>query len=67
MTTNERDALLNLFMNFAYREKKLDLSVIIADFKNSPEGCTHELHTIAKEGYLTCRCGKVIRWPDNDR
>lgn len=66
MTTNERDALLNLFMNFAYREKNLDLSVIIADFKNSPESCTHELHRIAKEGYLTCRCGKIIRWPDND-
>lgn len=67
MTENDRDNILSLFMNFAYREKRLDLSEIIREFKKSPEGCTHELHRVAKESYLTCRCGKFIRWPNNER
>lgn len=61
----DRDNMLKRLHYFA-TEKGIDLSKIIQDFLKSPQSCTHEFDRIAKEGYLTCKCGKNMKWSDAD-
>jgi len=61
MNKLDRDNVLTRLYYFA-TEKGIDVKELIEDFKKSPQSCTHELDRIAKEGYLTCKCGKNMAW-----
>jgi hypothetical protein len=65
MTQEERNELLNKLQMFSLNKYSCDISQIIGDFVESNESCTHEIDRIAEAGYLTCKCGKNMRWPEN--
>jgi hypothetical protein len=65
MTKEERHKMLNELKAYAIEVRSIDLSAIIDGFEKTDFACTHEIDRIAEVGYLTCQCGKNMRWPEN--
>lgn len=66
MNKQERHKMLNVLKSYAVEVRSIDISEIIDGFEKSDFACTHEFDRISKEGYLTCKCGKNMKWPDAD-
>lgn len=66
MTRKERDEILSELHAYAIEVRSLDLSEVVKGFKATNYACTHEIDRIAEKGYLTCKCGKNMKWPAND-
>lgn len=64
MTREEQNIVLNRLRDFAFKNYKKDLDLIICSFINSKDSCTHEIVRIDQKGCLTCRCGSIMRWPE---
>lgn len=65
MTKEERHKMLNELKAYAVEVLGVGISEIIDGFEKTDYACTHEIDRIAEKGYLTCKCGKNMRWPEN--
>ncbi len=65
MTEEERNNLLNKLKEFSKAAYNYDIDAIIDGFISADASCTHELIYLDTQGFLKCKCGKHMRWPEN--
>ena len=65
MTTEERDGLLDRLKTFSKAAYNYDIDAIIDGFISADASCVHELIYLDERGFLKCKCGNHMRWPEN--
>jgi len=69
MTAEERDDLLDKLKVFSKSAYDYDIDAVIDavidGFILVDASCTHELIYLDERGFLKCKCGKHMRWPEN--